>query len=206
MLNKVWTGNVVCNTETFTLSEDKYSTNSNYTTVFSYSFQGTGALAINASSYMRSNSNEHSGYEWARILVDGVVVSEKTGYSTVAGNHVVNMTLTTGGTHTVVFQCKWYPATWTSSGGWRQWGTVSFTHTLYPNNKNYGKPTKVDQIGTISWITIFGMINGNFFKNDAFDQYLTISGTTQSATTGSITPGNFVWYLQIWSYKIPYYT
>ena len=27
-----------------------------------------------------------------------------------------------------------------------------------------------------------------------------------SATTGSISPGNFVGYLQIWNYKIPYYT
>ena len=44
-------------------------------------------------------------------------------------------------------------------------------------------------------ITIFWVKDNNFY----------IWQTTNTATTWNITPWNFVWYLQIWDYKIPYY-
>ena len=45
------------------------------------------------------------------------------------------------------------------------------------------------------YITIFWLQDTNFYMWEE----------TTTATTWSITPWNFVWYLQIWDYKIPYY-
>lgn len=75
----------------------------------------------------------------------------------------------------------------------------SYSYTAsYSLNKNSDTVWFAKQIYSI-WdlgaITIFGMFNWTFYPWK----------TTTSATTGSITLGNAVWYINIWGYKIPYY-
>lgn len=58
-----------------------------------------------------------------------------------------------------------------------------------------GKPNGLKAIWDLGTITIFWIINNDFF----------VGVTSNTATTGSITPGNFVGYIKIGNYKIPYY-
>lgn len=74
---------------------------------------------------------------------------------------------------------------------------INRTSFLIPKNSNTNwLPRELKEIWEILKTTIWGLHNNNEFYAQS---------PTTSVTTGNITPWNFVWYLQIWSYKIPYY-
>ena len=83
-------------------------------------------------------------------------------------------------------------------------GTIETGLNLYGSGQRAKKdniditftPTKVVGIGGLTWPVLFWLDNsGNFY---VWNEVIT-------ATTGSIAPGNFVGYVQIGKYKIPYY-
>lgn len=83
-------------------------------------------------------------------------------------------------------------------------GTVDTSLYLYGSGQIAKKqniditftPLEVVHIGGQTWPVLFWLdSNGDFYVWDE----------VSSATTGSIAPGNFVGYVKIWKYKIPYY-
>lgn len=63
------------------------------------------------------------------------------------------------------------------------------------HNESNGKPLSVENIWNPGKITIFWINNDNFYAG----------AEVTAVTTWNIAPGNFVGYIQIWKYKIPYY-
>lgn len=57
-------------------------------------------------------------------------------------------------------------------------------------------PLEVKELWQQTWPVLFWL-------NNEWEFY--VWKETTEVTTGSITPWNFVWYVQIWKYKIPYY-
>lgn len=65
-------------------------------------------------------------------------------------------------------------------------------------------PIDIRNIGKIWKINIRWLNNNDFFN--WFSEVLTSKNeTTTEATAWTIAPANFVWYIKVWDYKIPYY-
>ena len=130
-----------------------------------------------------------------RILVNGVVVASKS-WSWNSGSDTVTGTCNiTKWDSTVVFQLTGqtlgtYDYIFTKASG-----TISLTPKIIWKTTGGAVPTEVKSIWQQITVSIFWVFDWEFF----------VWVETNSATTGSITPWNFVWYLQIWDYKIPYY-
>lgn len=90
------------------------------------------------------------------------------------------------------------------------WAYVSFTAdwdymALKAKRKIFGSkwewiPTELKSIWNLWMYNIFWKNKTNPNYNTFFTWF-----ETNTANTWSITPWNFVWYLDIWGYKIPYY-
>lgn len=98
--------------------------------------------------------------------------------------------------HNIQLYIEWH----SDGGGYRRCiSNCDATFTLTPKIRWKtawgGVPTKVIELGKLMVLNIFGIFDGEFF----------VWVETENATTWSITPWNFVGYLQIWDYKIPYY-
>jgi len=73
--------------------------------------------------------------------------------------------------------------------------TITYPLSIHKNSKYIGRTNDILWLWELWTMTIFWVYNWEFF---AWIE-------TTEATTWTITPWNFVWYLQIWDYKIPYY-
>lgn len=73
--------------------------------------------------------------------------------------------------------------------------SITYNFTLDKKWETQWKPKSVSSIWSLGIISIFWVIEKEFYLWEE----------TQTASTGSITPWNFVWYIQVWKYKIPYY-
>ena len=172
----------------------------------------------------KPKADSHVFYEWSIISGGSLVVNWSnlslwtagTGTSSSwGGAHLIvwlddaeisNRECTSGGNYTDTIVIPNGPHTikiWVSD--WKNWNNrvvvegVSYTATLTPiiygKTKGGAVPTKVEEIGAQTVLNIFWIFDGEFF----------VWIETENATTWSITPWNFVGYLQIWDYKIPYY-
>ena len=86
---------------------------------------------------------------------------------------------------------------------WASW-KMDYTITIrsgWRRLPKWGSKAK-SKFDKIVWLWEF-LVWGAFFGVLNWEMYMWEEKTI--ATTGSITPWNFVWYIQIWKYKIPYY-
>lgn len=73
--------------------------------------------------------------------------------------------------------------------------SITLSAQLFKNSNIVWLPKEIKNIGTLWISTIWGIHNKEFYAQ----------ASTTTVTTWEITPGNFVGYLNIWGYKIPYY-
>lgn len=87
---------------------------------------------------------------------------------------------------------------WYSTDGW-QWTvwpfTVNYEVDLYKKWDYSFIPSEVIALWEQLTVNIFWIVDNEFY----------VWEEVATATTWSITPWNFVWYIKIWKYKIPYY-
>jgi len=90
---------------------------------------------------------------------------------------------------------------WMTGDHWyTQYQTLVFNYYVNaPKLIKYDKDTTPTEIKS-EW----EMLSNIFFWYDSNDDFL-VGEETNTVTTWSITPWNFVWYVKIWNYKIPYY-
>lgn len=130
------------------------------------------------------------------VTVDGATVRQKdSGWASgnYSGTNTVNISWWA---HHVEVHITWHGNNSTSNGYWYNTSfTLSLTPQIFWKTGGWAVPTEIKEIWELSVLNIFWIFDGEFF----------VWVETDTATTGSIAPWNFIWYLQIWDYKIPYY-
>lgn len=107
-------------------------------------------------------------------------------------------------------QLDLYFGQWQSSSTpqsyWTSWTYVNANpHKVSRSLKIYWFPNKIISIWKIGQIAIFWVGNWSELLNWITEILTSKNETTTEATAWSITPANFVWYIKVWDYKIPYY-
>lgn len=162
--------------------------------IWEFDINSGGVLEIVRAGTFTTTSNIYD--QPIYVSVDGETVRQKDSGG-VSGNYSGTNTVNLPwGAHHVEVHITWHGNNSTSNGYWINCSfTLSLTPEIFGKTKGGAVPTKIEEIGAQTVLNIFWIFDGEFF----------VWIETENATTWSITPWNFVGYLQIWDYKIPYY-